>query len=49
LILQRIQPTEASPGIRPGERYRAGAPIIDHQYRFNSTAATATRTALGVP
>jgi len=48
-LIAFIEPTKGSPGVRPGKLYRAGAPIVDHQYRFNSTAATAIQTALGVP
>lgn len=44
-----IEPTRGAPGVRPGKLYRAGARILDHQYRFNNAAATAVRTALGVP
>ena len=44
-----IEPTKGAPGVRPGKLYRAGARIMDFQYRFNSTAATAIRAALGVP
>ena len=48
-LIAFIEPTKGAPGVRPGKLYRAGARIVDYQYRFNSTAATAIRTALGVP
>jgi hypothetical protein len=43
-----IEPSKGAPGVRPGKFYRAGARVFDHQYRFNSTAAQAIRTALGI-
>jgi hypothetical protein len=42
-----IEPTKGAPGVRPGKMYRAGAGIVDHQFRFNGTAANAVRAALG--
>jgi len=44
-----IEPRKGAPGVRPGKLYKAGAKIADYQYRFNSTAAAAVRTALGMP
>lgn len=44
-----IEPRKGAPGVRPGKLYRAGARIADYQYRFNATAATAVRSALGMP
>lgn len=44
-----IEPRKGAPGVRPGKLYRAGARIVDYQYRFNVTAAEAIRAALGVP
>ncbi len=44
-----VEPTKGTPGVRPGKLYRAGVRIVDFQYRFNSTAAMAIRSALGVP
>ncbi len=44
-----IEPRKGNPGVRPGKLYRAGAKINDYQYRFNSTAAAAIRSALGAP
>jgi hypothetical protein len=44
-----IEPRKGAPGVRPGKLYRSGARIADYQYRFNSTAAAAIRTALGMP
>jgi len=44
-----IEPRKGAPGVRPGKLYRAGARIADYQYRFNATAATAVRAALGLP
>jgi hypothetical protein len=43
-----IEPVKGSPGVRPGKFYRAGARVLDHQYRFNGTAAQAIRAALGL-
>ena len=48
-LIAFIEPTKGAPGVRPGKLYRAGVRIVDFQYRFNSTAATAIRSALGVP
>lgn len=48
-LIAFIEPTKGAPGVRPGKLYQAGARIVDFQYRFNNTAATAIRTALGVP
>jgi len=48
-LIAFIEPTKGAPGVRPGKLYRSGARIVDFQYRFNSTAATAIRAALGVP
>ena len=44
-----IEPRKGAPGVRPGKLYRAGARIADYQYRFNATAASAVRTAFGLP
>ena len=44
-----IEPRKGEPGVRPGKLYRAGARIVDYQYRFNGTAAAAVKAALGVP
>jgi hypothetical protein len=41
-----IEPRVGAPGVRPGKLYRAGATIIDHQFRFNGAAAQAIRAAL---
>jgi hypothetical protein len=41
-----VEPSKGSPGVRPGKMYRAGAGIIDHQFRFNGTAANAIRSVL---
>jgi hypothetical protein len=41
-----VEPTKGAPGVRPGKMYRAGAAIIDHQFRFNGTAANAVRAAM---
>jgi hypothetical protein len=42
-----VEPRKGAPGVRPGKMFRAGAAIIDHQFRFNATAAEAIRAALG--
>lgn len=42
-----IEPRVGAPGVRPGKLYRAGATIVDHQFRFNGAAAQAIRAALG--
>lgn len=42
-----VEPRKGPPGVRPGKLYRAGAAIVDHQFRFNGTAAGAIRAALG--
>lgn len=34
-------------GVRPGKLYRAGAQVLDHEFRFNRVAADAIRSALG--
>ncbi len=47
-VIAFIEPTKGAPGVRPGKMYRAGARILDFQYRFNPTAAAAVRTSLGV-
>jgi hypothetical protein len=44
-----IEPRKGAPGVRPGKLYQAGVRIADYQYRFNSTAAAAVRSALGMP
>jgi len=44
-----IEPRKGEPGVRPGKLYRAGARIVDYQYRFNGTAAAAVKAALGIP
>lgn len=41
-----IEPRIGAPGVRPGKLYRAGATIVDHQFRFNAAAARAIRSAL---
>jgi hypothetical protein len=41
-----IEPRVGAPGVRPGKMYRAGATIVDHQFRFNAAAAQAIRAAL---
>lgn len=41
-----IEPRVGAPGVRPGKLYRAGATLIDHQFRFNGAAAQAIRAAL---
>ncbi len=48
-LIAFIEPTKGAPGVRPGKLYRAGVRLVDFQYRFNSTAATAIQTALGAP
>lgn len=41
-----VEPRKGAPGVRPGKMYRAGAGIVDHQFRFNGTAAQAVRAAM---
>ena len=43
-----IEPKAGAPGVRPGKLYKSGARIADYQYRFNSTAAEAVKTAFGM-